>query len=122
MKVRDVLGVHGVVLEVSDPAAEAWRWRLALGLPVLRRNRRETVLGSVAFFVILRRTAGPERVAEVHVAVEGLEGAGRRHDRLGGRHVEAGVAGARLIVREPMDPPSREWLPRRRRSRRATRR
>lgn len=111
MKVRDVLGVHGVVLEVEDPDSESRRWRRALGLSVLRRSRRETVLGGPAFFVVLRRASGRSAVAELHVAVKGLSGVSRAIDPIGGRHAAVDLDGARLIVRQLVAPPSPAWRP-----------
>jgi hypothetical protein len=114
VKLEAIRGIHGVVLEVADPAREARRWSRALGLPVLRRRRSEIVLGSLAFFVVLRKSAREARVAELHVAVEGLKDPRLERDDLGGRHVAREVAGARLVVRELKEPPSRAWLPTRR--------
>jgi hypothetical protein len=115
VKVRDVLGVHGVVLEVEDPDSESRRWRRALGLSVLRRSRRETVLGGPAFFVVLRRAPGRSAVAELHVAVKALEGASRAIDPIGGRHaavdLDHDLKGVRLIVRQLVGPPSPAWRP-----------
>jgi hypothetical protein len=115
VKVGGVLGGHGLVVEVADPRREARLWRRALGLRELRASRREVVLGSVAFFVVLRRSTGAPRVAEVHVAVEQLEGRGLRADELGGRSRASDPAGVRLVVRQLTGPPARAWLPRRRR-------
>jgi hypothetical protein len=118
VKAREPLGAHGVVLEVADPDREARLWRRALGLPVLRRRRGEVVLGSVAFFVRLKRSASPTaRVSEVHVAVEEMSGAGVAEDALGGRSRALELAGLRLFVRKLEKAPSREWLPKRRRAR-----
>jgi hypothetical protein len=122
VKAEEVLGAHGAVLEVGDPEREARLWRRALGLPVLRRSRDEIVLGSVAFFVVLRR-GGPRggRVAELHVAVDKLSGAGVRRDALGGRSRERDVDGVKLVVRELAGPPSKSWLPKKRRAARKSR-
>jgi hypothetical protein len=117
VKAGEVLGGHGLVVEVADPHREAGAWKRALGLRELRSSRREVVLGSVSFFVVLRRSAGASRVAEVHVAVEAVEGAGLRTDQLGGRSRARGVDGVRLVVRQLTGAPSRAWLPRRRRKR-----
>jgi hypothetical protein len=118
MKLDAIRGAHGVVIEVADPEAQARLWRRALGLPVLRRRRGEVVLGSLAFFVVLRRSSKREaRVAELHVAVEGLAGRGLEKDDLGGWHATQDLGGLRLVIRELTDPPSRAWLARRRRGR-----
>ncbi|HEX4441923.1 MAG TPA: hypothetical protein VH854_17750 [Thermoanaerobaculia bacterium] len=115
MKIREVLGVHGVVLEVEDPDSESRRWRHALGLSVLRRRRREIVLGGPAFFVVLRRAPGRSAVAELHLAVKELSGASRAIDPLGGRHAAVALGhdlkGLRLIVRQLVAPPSPTWRP-----------
>ena len=109
VKVRDVLGVHGVVIDVEDPDSESRRWRRALGLPVLRRSRRETVLGGPAFFVVLRRALGQAAVAEVHVAVKELSGAPRDTDALGGRSIARAMSGVRLVVRQLVAAPEAKW-------------
>ena len=110
MKLEGVRGLHGVVLEVSDPAREALLWSRALGLPVLRRRRDEIVLGSLALFVVLRRSRAEERVAELHVAVERLKDPRREKDDLGGRHVARDLGAVRLVVRELKEPPSKAWV------------
>lgn len=107
-------GLHGAVLEVEDPEREARRWARALRLPVLRRRRGEVVLGSLSFFVILRRAKRAAGIAELHVAVDGLSDRRLVKDDLGGRHAARDLGGVRLIVRELTGPPSRAWLPRRR--------
>jgi hypothetical protein len=114
VKIESIRGVHGFVLDVGDPAREARRWMRALGLPVLRRRRGEIVLGSLAFFVVLRKSAGEARVAELHAAVEGLQGAGLEKDDLGGRHAARDLDGVRLVIRELKAEPSRAWVKRRR--------
>ena len=114
MKFEAIRGIHGVVLEVADPAREGRLWAQALGLPVLRRRRGEVVLGSLSLFVVLRKTRGSARPAEVHVAVDGLKGRLLVKDALGGRHAAREMDGVRLVVRELTDPPSRAWVGRRR--------
>ena len=119
MKARKVRGVHGVVLEVADPEREAGIWERMLGLPVLRRRRGEIVLGAVSFFVVLRKAAGEERVAELHVAAEGVTGATGEKDELGGRHAARQVGGVRVVVRELTGAPARRWVKRRRPARKS---
>jgi catechol 2,3-dioxygenase-like lactoylglutathione lyase family enzyme len=121
MKARKVRGVHGVVVEVADPEREARLWGRVLGLPVLRRRRGEVVLGAVSFFVVLRKVAGEEKVAELHVAAEGVEGGRVEEDDLGGRHVARDVGGVRLVVRELVGAPSRRWIGKKRKERGARR-
>lgn len=112
MKAKNVLGGHGLVIDVENPEFEARRWRRALALPVLRRNRREVVLGGPAFFVVLRRAKGRAAVAEIHVAVKEISGVSRTTDALGGRSAAADLDGTRLIVRQIVAPPSPAWRPR----------
>ena len=116
MTFEEILGGHGVVIEVPDPRRAAREWTRALGLRELRRSRNEVVLGSLAFFVVLRRTSREPRVAELHVAVEGLKGPGLSDDDLGGRSRAREMDGVRVVVRELTDPPSSRWLRKRRRS------
>ena len=119
MKFEAIRGIHGVVLEVADPAREARLWGEALRLPVLRRRRGEVVLGSLSLFVVLRKIQPPQkargnaRPAEVHVAVDGLKDRRLVKDTLGGRHAAREMDGVRLVVRELTDPPSRAWVGRR---------
>ena len=121
MKVRDVLGVHGVVIDVEDPDSESRRWSRALGLPVLRRSRGETVLGTTAFFVVFRRASGRPAVAELHVAVKELSGAPRETDALGGRSVARAMSGVRLVVRQLVAAPEAKWRAKGKRPRGKTR-
>ena len=73
------------------------------------------MLGSVAFFVVLRRArARAPRLAEIHVAVENLKGRGVRSDELGGRSGARDLEGIRLVVRELIAAPSSKWVRRRR--------
>jgi hypothetical protein len=117
VKLGELLGGHGVVLTVADPESAAREWRRALNLRELRRSRGEIVLGSVAFFVVLRRSTRGSGLAEVHVAVEDLKGPGLRSDRLGGRSRARDLEGVRLVVRELVEAPSRAWVRKRGRRR-----
>lgn len=115
MKSPERLAFHGIVIRTADPAAAARRWIRLAGFPVLRRSRREIVLGAgPELFVILRRGRREVRaeVAELHLAVEKISSSAHRGspDALGGkswsRDVENGI---RLVVRELEGPPSRRW-------------
>lgn len=105
------LGFHGVVLPSEDPERDARGWVAALGLRVLRRSRREVVLGlGPALFVSLIR-APADSLPELHLAVKGLRVRGARADALGGDAVAYDVSGARVFVREFRRPPSGRWAP-----------
>jgi len=115
-----LLGLHGLVIRVDDLAAAERELREALGLSVLRRTRREVVLGEgPELFVRLRQAAGarPPVVEEIHVAVRGLETRAGRPDALGGLAVVRRVSGSTLWVREFRSEPGPSWRKRRTRSR-----
>jgi catechol 2,3-dioxygenase-like lactoylglutathione lyase family enzyme len=119
------LGVHGVVIRVEDLAAAERAFRKALGIPVLRRTRREVVLGDgPELFITLRRAAGVRSTVleEIHVAVRGLETRAAGSDALGGVAVLRRVSGSSLWVREFRSEPSPSWRKPGRRSRRQRRR
>ena len=112
MRIGSPLGFHGVVLPVRDPEAEARRWSAALGWPVLRRSRREVVLGKgPELFVAFVRASGSGEasIPELHLAVEELREAGRESDSMGGESVRREFSAARLCVREFSRPPDGRW-------------
>ena len=121
------LGIHGVVIRVDDLAAAERAFREALGLSVLRRTRREVVLGEgPQLFLTLRHAAGARTpvLEEIHVAVRGLEARKGEADALGGVAVMGRVSGSTIWVREFRSEPGRSWRkpgkrsrPRRRHSR-----
>lgn len=74
MRYEEPLGLHGVVVLSESLEEDARRWQKLSGLPILRRGRREIVLGSgPELFILLRRAPrGTAGIAEIHLAVRGL--------------------------------------------------
>ncbi|MFN2387972.1 MAG: hypothetical protein ABR576_17100 [Thermoanaerobaculia bacterium] len=110
----ELLGFHGLVLGSSEPEALARRWRDWTGLPVLRRSRREIVLGhGPELFVTIRRLrrGQPDRVEEAHLAVKELAATRRRGDPdpLGGDSWRRPAGPLDLVVRELARPPAASW-------------
>jgi hypothetical protein len=115
----ELLGFHGLVLGSSDPDALARLWAELTGLPVLRRSRREIVLGhGPELFVTIRRIrrGEPDRVEEAHLAVKELAGTRRRGaaDALGGDSWRRPAGPVGLVVRELARPPGAGWGQKRR--------
>lgn len=112
MRFDEALGIHGVVIFTDRLEAEARLWERASGLPVLRRSRREIVLGyGPELFVALRRAPRGRQtgVGELHLAVRKLRAAGSSPDALGGRNVEREISGLSLTVREFERPAGGLW-------------
>jgi hypothetical protein len=121
MSADELLGIHGVV--IRTPRLGAWRsWSKRLGLPVLRRNRREIVFAQgPEIFVTLRkgRPDEPVRLLELHLAVERISARAKRSDDpMGGEVVVRPLAGFDLVLREFRRPPNASW--RRKRIRRSS--
>jgi hypothetical protein len=114
-----LLGVHGLVFTSTEPDALAKEWSRLTGLRVLRRSRREVVLGGPELFVSVRRarrgSVGPDSLEEVHLAVEAISSTGRksRRDALGGDSWSRALAPIVLVVREFRRPPAKAWRRRR---------
>lgn len=118
-KAPSLLGVHGLVFSSVEPEALAKRWSRLTGLGVLRRSRREIVLGGPELFVTIRRavakSAPADSIEEVHLAVEEIGGTGRKSekDSLGGESWSRTLGSLVLFVREFRRPPARKWRRRR---------
>lgn len=114
-----LLGVHGLVFSSTEPDALAKRWSRLTGLRVLRRTRREIVLGGPELFVTVRRAggkaAGADVLEEVHLAVDEIGTTGResQEDALGGDSWSRALGPLVLFVREFRRPPSKAWRRRR---------
>jgi hypothetical protein len=118
-KRAELLGFHGLVLGSSDPDALARVWMELTDLPVLRRSRREIVLGNgPELFVAIRRLrrGAPDRLEEAHLAVRDLAGTRRRGapDALGGNSWRRRAGALDLVVRELERPPGAAWRKKRR--------
>ena len=110
----DLLGFHGLVLGSTDPQALAVRWQELTGLPVLRRSRREFVLGhGPELFVTIRRLrrGEPDRLLEAHLAVKDLAKTRRsgEPDALGGDSWRRRAGSLDLVLRELARPPGAGW-------------
>ena len=118
-KAPSLLGVHGLVFSSAEPEALAKRWSRLTGLGVLRRSRREIVLGGPELFVTIRRAVGKsapaDSIEEVHLAVEEIGATGRKSekDSLGGESWSRTLGSLVLFVREFRRPPARNWRRRR---------
>lgn len=110
----DLLGFHGLVLGSPDFQVLAGRWAELTGLPVLRRSRREIVLGhGPELFVTIRRLrrGEPDRLLEAHLAVRELAETGRpgEPDALGGDAWRRRAGSVDLVVRELARAPGAGW-------------
>ena len=111
----DLLAIHGIAIRSRDVESLAKRLRGLLGLPVLRRSRREVVLGhGPELFIALRRAtrSRPEGVEEFHIAVKEIAPARRnaREDPLGGDSWTRPLGNElSLTVRQFRRPPRKAW-------------
>jgi hypothetical protein len=114
-----LLGVHGLVFSSAKPEALSRRWSRLTGLRILRRSRREIVLGGPELFVTVRRAAGKsvsaDALEEVHLGVEDIGATGRRSGKysLGGESWSRSLGPLLLFVREFRRPPAGNWRRRR---------
>ena len=113
-RLPDLLGFHGLVLGSPDFQVLAGRWAELTGLPVLRRSRREIVLGhGPELFVTIRRLrrGEPDQLLEAHLAVRELAKTGRpgEPDALGGDSWQRRAGSIDLIVRELARVPGAGW-------------
>lgn len=110
----EILGFHGLVFRSADPERTAKEWRAMLGLPVLRRQRGEIVLGAgpELFVRILKGRRGEaEGLVEIHAAVEEISATGRKSapDPLGGDSWSRAAGETRVWVRQFRRAPSAAW-------------
>jgi len=112
-KIRPVpVAFHGITFRARDPEALARRARAILGWPVLRKTRREIVLGDGPELFLRIVRGEPDGVVELHLAVEKLSKSRRRTERddLGGDSCsEDLIEGLALTLREFKRAPGRKW-------------